>query len=94
MRRIGFVICAAVLIALPIRAQSLEEMTERLDEAGKVFTELLIAPDADVPAGLLEDAGCVVVIPGVRRTGFGFGGQRRRGAGTRRSAAGAGRPPR
>lgn len=87
MRRIGFTLCA-LLIALPLSAQSLEEMTERLDEAGKVFTELFNAPDSDIPAGLLEDAECVVVIPGVRRAGFGFGGQRGRGAGTCRSAAG------
>jgi len=63
-------------------------MTERLDEAAEVFSALFNAPDADIPEGLLEDAECVAVIPGVRKVGFGFGGQYGRGAATCRSSAG------
>ena len=77
-----------LIVSVPAPAQSLEEMTERLDTAARVFSELFNAPDADIPEGLLEDAECVVVIPGVRRAGFGFGGQYGRGAGTCRRSGG------
>lgn len=78
----------ASFVAASPAPQSLEEMTERLDEAATVFSELFNAPDADIPAGLFEDAECVAVIPGVRRVGFGFGGQYGRGAATCRNPSG------
>lgn len=69
----------AVLALLPV-LQSAEDMRERLDEAASVVDALLNAPDSDVPAGLLDDAECVAVIPNVKKVAFGFGGQYGRGA--------------
>jgi lipid-binding SYLF domain-containing protein len=63
-------------------------VSERLGNAAEVFGELLNAPDADVPEGLLEDADCVAVIPDVRRAALGFGGQSGRGAASCRTESG------
>jgi lipid-binding SYLF domain-containing protein len=75
------------VIAFP-PAQSREDVSERLGNAAEVFGELLNAPDADVPEGLLEDADCVAVIPDVRRAALGFGGQSGRGAASCRTESG------
>jgi len=83
---------ASVLLSVALMlfpsAQSREDVSERLENAGEVFRELLNAPDADVPEGLLVDADCVAVIPGVRRAAFGFGGQSGRGAASCRTEGG------
>jgi lipid-binding SYLF domain-containing protein len=68
------------MVILVPSAQSRDDVSDRLENAGEVVRELLNAPDSDVPEGLLEDAECVAVIPGVRRAAFGFGGQSGRGA--------------
>ena len=81
------IVLSLTLILIPL-AQSRDDVSERLDEAAEVFSELLNAPDADVPEGLLEDAECVAVIPDVRRAAFGFGGQSGRGAASCRTAGG------
>ena len=73
----AFLIMALILIP---SAQSRDDVSDRLATAADVFLELLNAADSDVPEGLLEDAECVAVIPGVRRAAFGFGGQSGRGA--------------
>jgi lipid-binding SYLF domain-containing protein len=65
-----------------------DDVSERLDNAGEVLGELLNAPDADVPEGLIEDAECVAVIPDVRRAAFGFVGQSGRGAASCRTESG------
>ena len=75
------------LILFP-SAQSRDDISERLENAGEVVSELLNAPDSDVPDGLLEDAECVAVIPDVRRAAFGFGGQSGRGAAVCRTEGG------
>lgn len=75
------------LILFP-SAQSRDDVSERLENAGEVVNQLLNAPDSDLPDGLLEDAECVAVIPGVRRAAFGFGGQSGRGAAVCRTGGG------
>jgi lipid-binding SYLF domain-containing protein len=80
-------ILTMTLILLP-SAQSRDDVSERLENAATIFGELLNAPDADVPEGLLEDAECIAVIPDVRRAAFGFGGQSGRGAAVCRTEGG------
>jgi len=49
--------------------------TIRLRESGTVFSEIMSAPDRGIPHELLEKAHCVVVIPGMKKAAFVFGGQ-------------------
>ena len=66
------------------------KMQERLDTSARVLQELIEAPDAGIPEGLLEDAECVGVIPGVKKAAFGFGGRYGRGVAVCRTNNGAG----
>lgn len=43
---------------------------ERLNEAATVFTEVMAAPDKGIPQDLLEDAHCIVIVPGLKKGAF------------------------
>src|SRR5258706_16343857 len=51
---------------------------ERVKGAGGGLKEILNIPD-DIPQDLLEKAGGVIVLPSVKKGGFGGGGSYRRG---------------
>jgi SH3 domain-containing YSC84-like protein 1 len=51
---------------------------ERVDNAGKVLTEILNVPE-DIPQDLLDKSYCVVVLPSVLKAAFIFGGSYGRG---------------
>jgi len=61
----------------PLYAQRRE--AERLDNAGKVLTEILNVPE-DIPRTLLDKAECVIVLPSVVKLAVGVGGSYGRGA--------------
>lgn len=67
----------AVVVAVP--APVAADTFERLDNAAVVLDELLSAPDKGVPADLLSNAACVVVVPGLKKAGLGLGGEYGRG---------------
>lgn len=52
---------------------------DRLQKSAEVIEELMRAPDRAVPQDLLDRAECVVIIPGLKRAGFVFGGRYGRG---------------
>jgi lipid-binding SYLF domain-containing protein len=52
---------------------------ERLQESAVVLKEILSAPDQGIPRDLLDDAHCVVVIPGMKNAAFLVGGKYGRG---------------
>lgn len=60
---------ASVLGALSTREQ------RRIEEAATVLRELHAAPDQDVPRDLWDKASCVLVIPGLKKAAFVFGGE-------------------
>lgn len=60
--------------------------TERVENAGKVLTEILHIPD-NIPQDLLDKAECVVVLPSVVKAAFIVGANYGRGAMTCRSGA-------
>jgi lipid-binding SYLF domain-containing protein len=68
-------------MATAVTAPALDaQIADRLWEAAPVVDDLIKAPDADVPKELLRRAECVVVLPGLKKAAFGFGGQLGRGA--------------
>jgi lipid-binding SYLF domain-containing protein len=70
-------ICAGFgLICLPLLADT---SAERLDAAAGVLAEVMQAPDSGIPQDLLEDAHCVVIVPGVKKAAFIVGGKYGRG---------------
>jgi SH3 domain-containing YSC84-like protein 1 len=51
------------------------EPAKRLDEAAAVFTEVMAAPDKGLPHDLLQNAHCIVIVPGLKTAAFGVGGK-------------------
>jgi lipid-binding SYLF domain-containing protein len=58
---------------------SADTAAERLHESATVLREILSAPDKGIPQDLLNDAHCVVVVPGVKNAAFLVGGKYGRG---------------
>src|SRR5512142_3546456 len=65
-----------------------ESSTDRLDNAGRVLSEIMAAPDNGIPEEVLEHAKCVAVVPHMIKGGFVFGAQNGRGVATCRTAKG------
>lgn len=65
-----------------------ESSTDRLDNAGRVLSEIMAAPDNGIPEEVLEHAKCVAVVPHMIKGGFVFGGENGRGVATCRTADG------
>jgi lipid-binding SYLF domain-containing protein len=86
-------ICGSLLAALflvfsastVVVADNKKEV-ERVENAGKVMTEILNIPD-NIPQDLLDKADCVVVLPSVVKFAIGIGGSYGRGVMTCRSGA-------
>lgn len=67
-------VLALAASAMAFAAAEKAEVTARIDEASKVFTEINTAEDKGIPAELLERAQCIGIIPGMKRAGFIVGG--------------------
>jgi lipid-binding SYLF domain-containing protein len=65
---------------------------QRIEHAASAFQELMRTPDKGIPHDLLEHANCVVIIPGLKKGAFGFGGKYGRGFAICRERAGWGAP--
>ena len=87
MKKICLCIPLLSLLALPAVAQEKEDKEEsRVDNAGKVFKEILDAPDS-IPQDVLDKADCVVILPSVLKFAIGIGGSYGRGVMTCRSGS-------
>lgn len=64
--------------------------TDRLKRSAEVFQEILQAPDKSIPQPLLDKAECVVIVPGMKKGAFIFGGKYGRGFAACRAANGVG----
>ncbi len=64
--------------------------TERLEKAAVIFEEIMGAPDRGIPQDLLDRAECAVVIPGLKKGAFIFGGKYGRGFFSCRQKSGKG----
>lgn len=69
-----------------VMAQAIPERVVRIHEAGKVFKEIMSAPDKGIPQDLLDGAKCLAIIPGLKKAGFIIGGNYGKGIMTCRVA--------
>src|ERR1022692_4009936 len=51
------------------------KQVDRLEEATAVFSEVMATPDHAIPRDLLEKSECIVIVPGVKKAAFIFGGK-------------------
>lgn len=79
---------ALLSLAIPGWAQNKQDAIDRLDNAGKVLSEVMAAPDNGIPEEVLEHAKCIAVVPHMIKGGFVFGAENGRGVATCRTAKG------
>jgi len=65
---------------------------DRINHAAAAFRELMRTPDKGIPRDLLERANCIVIVPGLKKGAFGFGGKYGRGFAACRGRGGWGAP--
>lgn len=65
----------AVMVSSPLMASSYQGVVNRLDESTTVLSEIMSAPDRNIPRDLLERAHCVVVVPGLKKGAFVIGAE-------------------
>jgi lipid-binding SYLF domain-containing protein len=63
-------ILVAALAVAPLVAKDNREAVKRLDESAAVFSEVMSAPDKGIPKELLENAHCIVIVPGLKTAAF------------------------
>lgn len=86
MRTLAF----AVLFCLSSGLVEAQRVNERLKDAESLFSEVMATPDRSIPQNLLDKAQCIVLVPGLKKAAFGFGGKYGRGFVSCRKSAGAG----
>jgi len=96
MRKLWLAIPLLSLLVLPAVAQNKQEdkkedkkeekEEDRVENAGKVFKEILDAPDS-IPQDVLDKTKCVVILPSVLKFAIGIGGSYGRGVMTCRGGS-------
>jgi SH3 domain-containing YSC84-like protein 1 len=76
IKKILSLLVLGAMACLPAFAQ--KDENNRIENAGKVMVEILNVPD-DIPADVLDQADCVIVLPSVIKFAIGFGGSYGRG---------------
>jgi len=84
----GLLLAASCAFAVTVKDRKV--VSERANEAAIVFSEIMAAPDKGIPRDLLDDAHCIVIVPGLKKGAFIFGGQYGKGFISCRSAKGRG----
>jgi lipid-binding SYLF domain-containing protein len=67
-----------------------ENTANRLKESAAVLTEVMSIPDKGIPQELLENASCIVIVPGLKKAAFIVGGKYGKGFISCRNASGSG----
>ena len=66
------------------------KVDDRLDASADTLTDMMKASDKGIPQDLIDKARCVVVVPGMKKAGFIFGGKYGRGFAVCRRQGGSG----
>jgi SH3 domain-containing YSC84-like protein 1 len=72
-------VCLTVSGSATLANDSEETPDQRLRNAHSSFHEMMAAPDKGIPLDLFNKAECIVIIPGVKKAAFIFGGKYGRG---------------
>jgi len=78
-KRIPLLLFFSLLMTAVLSRASANATTERLQESAMVLKEILSAPDQSIPQDLLDQAQCVVVVPGLKKGAFVVGAKYGRG---------------
>ena len=72
---------ASLVLSLPatLYASDRDDDVSRIQNATRVFEEIMNTPDKGIPNEILESAKCIAIIPGDKKFAFIFGGNSGRG---------------
>jgi lipid-binding SYLF domain-containing protein len=73
------IVVMAGVMTHPVLAIDKNKTMERLNDCMEVFQEIMDIPEGGIPDWLLEKSEALVIIPGVIKAAFGFGGRRGHG---------------
>ncbi len=62
------------LLITPLLAMD-KDSEKRLNESAAVFSEVMATPDKGIPQEMLENAHCIVIVPGLKTAAFVVGGK-------------------
>ncbi len=65
----------APTLAPPLAAAISTAQARRIEDAAAVLTAIHAVPDRDIPQELWDKAACVMVVPGLKKAAFVFGGE-------------------
>jgi lipid-binding SYLF domain-containing protein len=82
-------VIVTALAITPLLAMN-KESAKRLGEAAAVFSEVMATPDKGIPQELIENAHCIVIVPGLKTAAFIVGGKYGKGYLMCRNKAGNG----
>jgi SH3 domain-containing YSC84-like protein 1 len=79
MKRTSKLILFPCLLLAGVTPLMADTASERLQESAAVLKEILSAPDQSIPRDLLDDAHCLVIVPGMKSAAFLVGAKYGRG---------------
>ena len=87
---LALVISSSLSATGALAAEREAKVNDRLDASAETLQDMMKAHDKGIPEELMEKARCVVVIPGMKKAGFIFGGKYGRGFAACRRPGGTG----
>jgi len=90
MRLITFTLSITLACAPLLAKGEKEASAARLSDAAELFTEIMGTPDKAIPQDLLDKSQCIVLVPGLKKGAFVFGGKYGRGYSICRNTNGEG----
>ncbi len=93
MRLITMTLALALGCPPLLAADNNSKTDERLADADSLFSEIMGTPDKSIPQNLLDKSSCIVLIPGLKKGAFVFGGKYGRGFAMCRKPSGVGWGP-
>ena len=88
MKRITVLLLVVFAGVLSWAGEQKKDVTERLQMASDVLSQMSAAPDKGIPEEVLDNAKCIAVVPHLVKGGFILGGKHGRGVATCRTADG------
>jgi lipid-binding SYLF domain-containing protein len=88
MKKLMVFVLMGCLGSLAWAGEQNKDVTERLQMASDVLTQMTSAPDKGIPEEVLASAKCIAVVPHLVKGGFILGGKHGRGVATCRTADG------
>jgi len=79
MRLLTYALAAALGCAPLLAKDEKAKAADRLDDSASLLSEIMAASDRSIPQSLLDKSACIVLVPGLKKGAFVFGGKYGRG---------------